>query len=81
MTSEFGRLLACIRSGQLTEEQIAAELRNPAFAAFYRQQTGDRPMCDKTATPTPTPTPAPTEPVVTPQSGGTGNGPPKPPKD
>lgn len=36
----------------------------------------DHRTCDK---PTPTPTPAPTEPVVTPQSGGTGNGPPKPP--
>jgi|GEM_PF-3342569 len=36
--SPFALLLACIRSGQLTEAQIAAELRDPAFAAFYRQQ-------------------------------------------
>jgi len=43
----FHDLLACIRSGQLNEEQIAAELRDPAFADFYRQQTRDRPMCDK----------------------------------
>jgi len=72
--SRFGSLWSSIRSGQLTEAQVAAELRDPTFAAFYRQQTGDCPMCDKQ--PTPTPTPTPTEPVATPQSGGTGNGPP-----
>lgn len=78
--NRFADLLACIRSGQLTEGQIAAELRDPAFAAFYRQQTGDRHMCGKTPTPTPTPTPAPTEPVVTPQGGGAGSGDGPPPK-
>jgi len=35
--SHFSLLLACIRSGQLTEAQIAAELRDPAFLAFYNQ--------------------------------------------
>lgn len=76
----FHDLLACIRSGQINDEQIAAKLRDPAFAAFYRQQTGDRAMCDKQPTPTPTPTPAPAEPVVTPQGGGTGSGDGPPPK-
>ena len=36
--SPYALLVACIRSGQLSPEQIAAELRDPAFAAFYRQQ-------------------------------------------
>ena len=36
--SHWALLFACIRSGQLTEAQIAAELRDPAFAAFWKQQ-------------------------------------------
>lgn len=36
--SPFELLLACILSGQLTEAQIAAELRDPAFAAYYKQR-------------------------------------------
>lgn len=31
----FELLLACIRSGQLTDAQIADELRDPEFAAFW----------------------------------------------
>lgn len=37
--SPHERLLACIRSGQLTEAQVAAELRDPAFAAYFKQRT------------------------------------------
>ncbi len=37
--SHFERLLACIRSGQLTDAQIAAALRDPQFAAYWRQQS------------------------------------------
>lgn len=37
--SRFELLLACIRSGQMTERQIAAELRDPVFAAYVRQRT------------------------------------------
>lgn len=37
--SRFGQLIDCIRSGQLSESQIAEELRDPEFAAFYRQMT------------------------------------------
>lgn len=36
--SGFESLLACIRSGQMTEAQIAAELRDPVFAAYYQQR-------------------------------------------
>lgn len=36
--SRFELLIVCIRSGQLTSEQIAAELRDPAFLAFYNQR-------------------------------------------
>jgi len=36
--SHFEALLACIRSGQLTEEQVAAELSDPVFAAYYTQR-------------------------------------------
>lgn len=36
--SKWELLLACIRSGQLSEVQIAAEMGNPAFAAYYRQR-------------------------------------------
>lgn len=36
----FKNLVACIRSGQLSPSQIAAELRDPAFVAFYRQVIG-----------------------------------------
>lgn len=36
--SRFEQLFACIRSGQLTEAQIAAEMRDPAFAAYYKQR-------------------------------------------
>lgn len=34
----FELLLACIRSGQMTERQIAEELKNPAFKAYYQQR-------------------------------------------
>lgn len=37
--SAWDALIVCIRSGQLSEAQIAAEMRDPAFAAYYRQQT------------------------------------------
>lgn len=33
--TKFDLLLACIRSGQLSDAQIAAELRDPEFAAFW----------------------------------------------
>jgi len=36
--SKFERILTCIRSGQLTEAQIAAELRDPVFAAYYNKR-------------------------------------------
>lgn len=38
--SHFEQLIACIRSGQLSEAQIAEELRDPVFFAYYRQQVG-----------------------------------------
>lgn len=38
--SRFVMLIACIRGGQLSPSQIAEELRDPAFAAFYRQMIG-----------------------------------------
>lgn len=37
--SRFELLLACIRSGQMTEAQIAGALRDRAFAAYVRQRT------------------------------------------
>lgn len=37
--SRFELILACIRSGQMTEAQIAAELRDPVFAAYVRQRS------------------------------------------
>jgi len=37
--SRFGILIECIRSGQLSEKQISEELKDPHFAAYYRQQT------------------------------------------
>ncbi|EHJ62180.1 hypothetical protein NSU_0777 [Novosphingobium pentaromativorans US6-1] len=36
--SHFERLIACIRSGQMSEAQISEELRNPVFASYYRQR-------------------------------------------
>lgn len=39
--SRWEMLIACIRSGQLTDAQIAAEMRNAAFAAYYRQRGGE----------------------------------------
>lgn len=36
--NRFELLLACIRSGQMTEAQIAAEMRDPVFAAYCRQR-------------------------------------------
>jgi len=36
--SRFDKLIACIRSGQMSEQQIAEELKDPVFAAYYRQQ-------------------------------------------
>lgn len=36
--SKFERLIACIRSGQMTETQIAEELKDRAFRAYYQQQ-------------------------------------------
>lgn len=36
--SKFEQLIACIRSGQLSDEQIADELKDPAFRAYYQQQ-------------------------------------------
>lgn len=43
--SRFEALISCIRSGQLSDGQIAAELRDAVFAAFYRQriETDHRP--------------------------------------
>lgn len=38
--SRFEALIAAIRSGQLTEAQIAAEMRDPVFAAYYNQRIG-----------------------------------------
>lgn len=35
--THFDKLLACMRSGQMTEAQIAAELRDPAFAAYWER--------------------------------------------
>lgn len=37
--SRFELLLTCIRSGQLSEAQIADEMRDPVFAAYVRQRT------------------------------------------
>lgn len=37
--SRFEILLACIRSGQMSDAQIAAELREPTFAAYVRQRS------------------------------------------
>jgi hypothetical protein len=34
--SNFEALLACIRSGQMSEAQIAEVMRDPHFAAYYR---------------------------------------------
>lgn len=36
--SRFERLIACIRSGQISEAQIAEELKDRAFRAYYQQQ-------------------------------------------
>lgn len=36
--SDFEALVVCIRSGQMTEKQIEAEMRDPVFAAYYRQR-------------------------------------------
>jgi len=36
--SRFELLLACIRSGQMSEREIASELRDPAFSAYVRQR-------------------------------------------
>lgn len=38
--SRFELLIACIRSGQLSEAQIAAEMTDKAFAAYWRQRAG-----------------------------------------
>lgn len=38
--SRFEQLLACIRSGQLSEAQIAAEMRDPVFLAYWKQRCG-----------------------------------------
>lgn len=35
--SHWAHLIACIRSGQMTEAQVAAELRDPKLAAYARQ--------------------------------------------
>lgn len=35
--SRFDLLLACIRSGQMGEAQIAAEMRDPLFRAYWRK--------------------------------------------
>lgn len=31
-------LLMCIRSGQMTEAQVAEAMRDPEFAAYWREQ-------------------------------------------
>lgn len=36
--SRFELLLSCIRSGQLSAAQIAAELQDKAFAAYWKQR-------------------------------------------
>lgn len=36
--SRFEALLACIRSGQMTAGQVAAEMRDPVFNAYVRQR-------------------------------------------
>lgn len=36
--SRFELLIASIRSGQLSPDQIAAEMTDKAFAAYYRQR-------------------------------------------
>ena len=36
--SDFDALLACIRSGQMSEAQIADAMRDPHFAAYYKQR-------------------------------------------
>lgn len=36
--SAWEALIACIRSGQLNEQQIAEHLKDKAFAAYYRQR-------------------------------------------
>lgn len=36
--SRFEQLLAIIRSGQMSERQIAAEMRDPVFSAYWRQR-------------------------------------------
>jgi len=33
--SRFEALLACIRSGQLSDAQLAAEMKDKLFAAYY----------------------------------------------
>jgi len=36
--SHWEALLACIRSGQMSDAQISNELRDSGFAAYYRQR-------------------------------------------
>lgn len=36
--SRFEQLIACIRSGQLSPAQIAAEMKDRTFAAYYAQR-------------------------------------------
>ena len=43
--SRFELLLACIRSGQLSDEQLAAELKDPAFLRFYQTRTTEGQGC------------------------------------
>lgn len=40
--SDFERLITCIRSGQMSDAQIAEELKDPVFRHYYRQQTQGR---------------------------------------
>jgi len=36
--SRFELILACIRSGQMSEQQVSEELKDPAFKAYYNQR-------------------------------------------
>lgn len=68
----YALLSDCLRSGQMTEAQAAAELSDPVFAAYHRQRTGEMSMASKKK-PAPKPKPQ-AKPTPRPFSGGGGSG-------
>ena len=38
---DYAEILACIRSGQLTDDEIAEHMKDPAFAEYWRAHTSE----------------------------------------